>query len=105
MTRFAALIALSALTAAPAMAVTYSAQPVAAPTSGKVIGKDIAWVCGNGSCAGSTDSGRPLLICQDLARHAGRLQSFVVAGRAVDAAELDKCNAKANAPTALAHAN
>jgi hypothetical protein len=107
MTRIAVLIANSALAAAPAAAATYSARPLTAPTNAKIIGKDISWACGATGCTGSTDSSRPLVICQDLAKRAGRLGSFTADGRALDAAELDKCNAKAagGAATELAHAN
>ena len=50
------------------------------------------------AASGSTDTSRPLVICQDLAKRAGRLESFVADGRALGAAELDKCNARAGAP-------
>jgi len=105
MTRIAALIAASLLVTAPAAGATYSAKPLAAPTTAKIAGKDIGWSCGGSQCTGSTDSSRPLVICQDLAKRAGRLESFVADGRALGAAELDKCNARAAAPTALARAN
>jgi hypothetical protein len=105
MTRFASIFAAAALLSAPAMAGTYSAKPIAAPAAAKIIGKDISWVCGPDACQGSTDASRPLVLCQDLAKRAGRLQSFIADGRALSAAELDKCNAKAGAPTALANAN
>lgn len=105
MTRFASIFAAAALLSAPAMAGTYSAKPIAAPAATKIIGKDISWVCGPDACQGSTNASRPLVLCQDLAKRAGRLQSFVANGRALSAAELDKCNAKAGTPTALAHAN
>ena len=105
MTRFAALIAATVLVAAPAAASTYSAKPIAAPATVKIVGKDISWSCGANGCRGSTDTSRPLVICQDLAKRAGRLESFVADGRALSAAELEKCNSRAAAPTALAHAN
>ena len=59
------------------------------------------------ACQGSTDASRPLVLCQDLAKRAGRLESFIADGRALGAAELDKCNASAKdgAPQALAKAN
>lgn len=105
MTRIAALIAVSALAAAPAAAANYAAKPIAVPANAKIIGKDISWTCGAGGCLGSTETSRPLVICQDLAKRAGRLESFTADGLALSAAELDKCNAKAGgAPTALAHA-
>jgi hypothetical protein len=105
MTRMAALFAATALFAAPAVAGTYSAKPLAAPATAKIIGKDISWTCGANGCQGATETGRPLVICQDLAKRAGRLESFIVDGRSLGATELDKCNAKAGAPTALARAN
>ena len=106
MTRIAALFAATALLAAPAAAGTYSAKPVASPSQGKIIGKDISWTFSGGSFHGSTDASRPQIICQDLAKRAGRLESFIADGQELGAAELDKCNAKAGgSPAALAHAN
>ena len=105
MTRIATLIAVAAFAASPAAAATYSAKPLAAPTATKIAGKDIGWSCSAGLCKGSTEASRPLVICQDLARRAGRLESFTADGRALSTADLDKCNARAAAPTALAHVN
>ena len=107
MTRFAAIFTAAALLSAPAVAGTYSAKPIVAPAAAKIIGKDISWVCGADTCKGSTDASRPLVLCEDLAKRAGRLQSFVVDGRALSSAELDKCNAsaKGGAPKALANVN
>ena len=47
------------------------------------------------------------MLCQNLAKKAGRIESFVVNGRAFAAAELDKCNkfAPAGGDTAIARAN
>jgi hypothetical protein len=107
MTRFAAIFSAAALLAAPAMAGSYSAKPLAAPAAAKIIGKDISWTCGAGSCQGSTEASRPLVLCQDLAKRAGRLESFTADGRALGADQLEKCNAsaKGGAPKVLAHAN
>jgi hypothetical protein len=93
---FRPIFALSALVlaAAPAAAATYSAKPVA-PASGRIIARDIAWACGPAACQGNTDESRPAVLCQSLAKRAGRLESFIVDGRAFTAAELDKCNAAA----------
>jgi len=107
MKRFAALFAAATLLAAPAVAGTYSAKPIAAPTATKIIGKDISWTCGPDACQGSTDASRPLVLCQDLAKRAGKLESFVADGRALSADQLAKCNssAKDGAATALAKVN
>ena len=91
-------LALSALIAAvPAGAATYSAK-LAVPTSGRVIARDIVWNCGPAACQGATDESRPVVLCQSLAKRAGRIDSFIVDGRAVGPAELHRCNASAKAP-------
>jgi hypothetical protein len=109
MTRFAAqiaaaTIAVATLAASPAVAASYSAKPAAAPAAKRIIGKSISWTCASGTCLGTTEASRPLVLCQDLAKRAGRIDAFLVDGRAIGGAELDKCNgaAKAGAPTATA---
>jgi hypothetical protein len=106
MKRVAAFIAAAAL-AAPAFAGTYSAKPVAAPTSAKIIGKDISWNCSADGCRGSTEASRPIIICEDLAKRAGRIESFVADGKQLSAEQLAKCNsaAKDGGVPALAKAN
>ena len=91
-------LALFALIAAvPAGAASYSAK-LAVPTSGRVIARDIVWNCGPDACQGATDESRPLVLCQSLAKRTGRIDSFVVDGRAVSPAELNRCNASAKSP-------
>ena len=93
-----AFVILSAfgLAGAPVAAATYSAKPVA-PTTERIIARDIVWNCGPAACHGSTEDSRPAVLCQSLAKKAGRLESFAVNGRAFAAAELDRCNAAAGA--------
>jgi hypothetical protein len=91
-------LALSALIAAvPAGAASYSAR-LAVPSAGRIIARDIVWNCGPDACQGATDESRPVVLCQSLAKHAGRIDSFIVNGRSVSPAELDRCNASAKAP-------
>jgi hypothetical protein len=106
MNRVAAFIVVATL-AAPAFAGTYSAKPVAAPTSAKIIGKDISWNCTADGCRGSTEASRPVIICEDLAKRAGRIESFVADGKQLTAEQLAKCNsaAKDGVVPALAKAN
>jgi len=82
--------------AAPAAAASYSAK-LAAPTTERFIARDIVWACGADACQGSTQESRPAVLCQSLAKRAGKVDSFLVDGRAFTAAELDKCNASAKA--------
>lgn len=96
MTRVTTLIlAAASLIASPALATTYSAKPATAQSSARIIASDISWACGADACRASTQESRPAILCQGLAKRAGRLDSFVANGRAFDAAELAKCNASA----------
>ncbi|MEO7635286.1 MAG: hypothetical protein ABIS38_06535 [Sphingomicrobium sp.] len=90
-----------ALAAMPAAAATYSAKPMV-PTAGRFIARDIVWRCGPEACLGATESGRPLTVCQSLAKRTGPIASFIVDGRALAVAELDRCNAAAKAARAPA---
>jgi hypothetical protein len=83
-----------ALSAAPAAAASYSAK-LSVPTTERFIARDITWACGSDACQGSTQESRPVVLCQSLAKRAGKVQSFLVDGRAFTPAELDRCNAAA----------
>ena len=106
MNRFAAFVAIATL-ASTALAGTYSAKPAAAPASAKIIGKDISWNCTADGCRGSTEASRPVIICEDLAKRAGRIEGFSADGKALTAEQLAKCNsaAKDGVVPALAKAN
>ena len=104
MTRIAPLIAAAALVAAPAAATTYTAKPAVQPESTRIIARDISWSCGPATCLGRTEESRPAILCEGLAKRAGRLESFAANGRAFGQAELAKCNASAKAVTASAAA-
>lgn len=110
MTRFASLIlTAAAFVAAPASAATYSAKPATQPEASRIIARDISWTCGPDACQGSTEESGPAVLCQGLAKSAGRLNNFVANGRAFGVAELAKCNAFAKrgaaSEQALANAN
>jgi hypothetical protein len=105
MSRMLAFMAALAI-AAPAAAATYSGKPVAPGAESKFVGRDIVWKLAGGIYQGSTEQSRPLVLCQSLAKRAGRLESFTVNGRAIGDADLAKCNAVApqGASAALAEA-
>ena len=92
------ILALSALlaAAAPAAAANYSAK-LATPANGRIIARDISWSCGADACEGATQESRPAVICEGLAKRAGKVDSFLVDGRAFSSAEIAKCNASAKA--------
>ena len=93
---FRPILMISALgaVAAPAAASNYSAR-LASPASTHVIARDINWACAGQSCQGATEESRPVVLCEALAKQAGRVESFAVDGRAFSDAELGKCNASA----------
>ena len=94
MIRSATFLLALGLASAPAAAATYSAT-LASPASGRLIARDIVWSCGAAACQGATDDSRPAVLCQSLAKRAGRVEAFLVDGRAFTAQELDRCNASA----------
>ena len=99
MLRSVSLLLGLAIAAAPAAAANYSAT-LTAPASGRFIARDITWNCGTAACQGATDESRPLVLCQSLAKRAGRIETFLVDGRAFTPAELERCNASAKAQPA-----
>ena len=98
------LAATALIAAVPASAATYSAS-LAVPASGRFITRDIVWNCGPAACQGATDNSRPVVLCQSLAKRAGRVANFISDGRALDPAGLAKCNAIAKAAPAEALAS
>ena len=101
MLRSAFALSAFALLATPAGAATYSAK-LSQPTTNRFIARDITWNCGPAACQGATENSRPLVLCQSLAKRGGHVDSFVVDGRALAAADLDRCNASAKAAPAQA---
>lgn len=89
-----ATLLLGLAAAAPVAAANYSAT-LAAPSNNRFITSDISWNCGAAACQGSTEESRPLVLCQSLAKRAGRIESFLVDGRAFGEADLQRCNAAA----------
>ena len=65
----------------------------------------LAAQCGPAACVGATENGRPLTLCQSLAKRAGPIDSFMANGHAFTAAELARCNASAKALPAQALAS
>ena len=90
----AAIVALG-LFAVPAFAAHYEAKPAERPSAEKIVLRDLMWKCGDAGCAAGKSASRPAIVCAVLAREVGRLESFTVAGRPLDPASLEKCNARA----------
>jgi hypothetical protein len=105
MLRSFVVLAAIGFSAAPAAAASYSAT-LATPSNGQFIARDISWNCAGAVCHGATETSRPAVLCQSLAKRAGRIDSFMVDGRALAAADLERCNASAKTlPVAAVAAN
>ena len=105
MTRtFAALFA-ATLVATPAAAANFSARLTAPATGQKIAARDVIWRCGPDACQSASEGSRPVVVCQGLAKRAGRLDNFIVNGRAFGSDELAKCNTSAKPGDAPALAN
>ena len=98
-------LAALAIAGSPAAAATYSAKTSAPVPAERIAVRDILWTCGSGICTGSTENSRPVILCEALAKKAGAIDSFLVDGREISAAELQRCNASARETgSALANA-
>ena len=96
MIRAAIFLTATLVAAAPAAATSYAAT-LATPLTARVIAPDISWRCGTAACQGSTQESRPIVLCESLARRVGRVERFLVDGRAFTPAELERCNASIKA--------
>src|SRR5687768_5434156 len=105
MTRTLAALLAATLAATPVAAANFSAR-LTAPADGQaIVARDEVWRCGHEACLSASESSRPVVACQGLAKQAGRLDNFIVNGRAFGSEELAKCNAAAKPTDAAALAN
>lgn len=84
--------------AAPASAAAnqYRAELVAPASTQRLIVRDVVWSCTGDACAAQQTTSRPATDCSALAAHLGKVRSFAVAGQALPADALEKCNARAH---------
>jgi hypothetical protein len=82
-------------TASAAPGAHYRAEPSSPPAAARLVVRDVLWKCGPGGCVAPRGNSRPAIDCSALAREIGTLRSFSVDGRAIEAAALEKCNARA----------
>jgi len=73
----------------------YTATPAAAPSEASYVTRNTIWSCNGGTCVADKAADRPQFVCERIAKSVGKLDSFSVAGEALDADTLAKCNAKA----------
>lgn len=64
---------------------------VPAPEARAVAG-GVVWRCAETSCTAPRTGGRPLRMCRELKQSVGQIVSFEVAGEALSAEDLARCN-------------
>ncbi len=88
----------AALTPAPAHAASgaafYHAELVVPATEARTIASGLLWNCSDNACTANKGTSRPVIVCQRLAKEVGTISAFVANGKAIDAAELARCNDK-----------
>ncbi|WP_019515684.1 CC_3452 family protein [Sphingomonas sp. Mn802worker] len=83
----------------------YVATPAVKVAKTRLITRSTLWSQQNGAFVAMRAPERDTVLCQLVARDVGGLSSFVVAGKAYDAAQLDKCNGKSGTPAQSVAAN
>ena len=73
----------------------YVAVPAATPAKATVVTNSTPWTLQGNAYVAARAPERDAVLCDLVARKAGALASFTVAGRAYDADALAKCNARA----------
>lgn len=96
---FATLLSALLLAPVPAMAQApagyYVAVPEAAADKPELMTRDTPWQLRNGAYTAQRAPERDAVLCALVARSAGKLSSFTVAGKAYEPDALAKCNARA----------
>ncbi len=83
------------ITPAPAAAgegAFYRAALAAPAAKTNTVAGGLVWKCAETNCAASKGTSRPAIVCARLAKEVGTLASFTAGGKALEAAELAKCN-------------
>jgi len=94
------ILTVAALSATPALANHFRAEPAAAPAKARFVARDNVWNCAAAGCVSNRSAARPAIVCATLVREVGALRSFTVEGRAFGAEELAACNARARGQAA-----
>ena len=86
--------AVSPSPAAAAEGAYYRAQLSAPASSANAVAGGIVWKCAETNCAAPKGTSRPAIVCARLAKQVGEVATFTAGGKALEAEELARCNAK-----------
>jgi hypothetical protein len=92
----AAATGLTAGAPAAAAAPEYRAELARPAAASTFVVRDLIWRCAGADCVAVATGDRPAIDCAALAGRAGALRGFSLAGQALPADQLEKCNARAH---------
>ena len=88
----------AAVSPAPANAAEgayYRAELTAPATSaGHTLAGGLVWNCAETACAAPKGTSRPAIVCARLAKQVGDVATFTAGGKALEAEDLVRCNAR-----------
>lgn len=88
-----ALIGALAVSPATAAGGAYYRAELAKPApEGRFVARDVVWLCEGANCSAVRGTSRPAIMCAALVKKAGPVTGFIVNGKALEAAELARCN-------------
>ena len=73
-------------------AARYTAELASPSAEARVIAGGVVWTCEGTRCSAPVSGARALRMCRDLNRKVGQIVRFDVAGTAIEAADLTRCN-------------
>lgn len=86
---------IGAIATAPATAAAgahYRAELAKPAPESRFVARDVVWLCEGATCSAARGTSRPAIMCAALVKKVGQVTSFVVDGKALEAAELARCN-------------
>ena len=65
-----------------------------ATTTGATLAGGLVWNCADTACAAPKGTSRPAIVCARLVKEVGEVSTFTAGGKALEAEDLARCNAK-----------
>ena len=73
----------------------YTATLTEAAAATRTVAGGLGWSCAGPACTAPRGTSRPAIVCARLVRELGPVSAFAADGRALEAADLERCNASA----------
>ena len=70
----------------------YRAELAQPQDASRFVAGGVVWNCAGTTCTAAEGDARPLRMCRELKKKTGTITSFTIAGEALPADQLDRCN-------------